>query len=152
MTPTFPIISIYDNRDLKVLESEYPLKLMSLHEYFIQKNARTVYYDKNGLKWKLSIHSEKYKPTFVTKLLARTIYSPIIMVQRTWTLIGPYFLDEVINKINYRLELDRDIITQFIGVDELKAKVTCCTTFESITKFMNEYIFKPGPQLMRKVV
>ena len=152
MTPCFPIISIYSNSDVKILESEYPLKLMSLHEYLKQKVSRTVYYDKAGLRWTLSIHSEKYKSTFITKLLARTVYSPIILVKRTWTLDGPYSLIELIKKINHRIELDRDIITQYIGVDELKAKVTRCTTFENIIKVLNNDIFIPGPQLMRKVV
>ena len=151
MTPQFPVISIYRNRDIDVLESESPLKYMSLHEYINNKAADSVYYDENGFKWTLSLHSA-YKPTIATKLLARTFYSPVIVVHRTWTQVGSYPLTELIQRINHSIELDYDIITRYKGVDELKATVARCTTFKGMIMVVYDHVFKPAPKRMNKVV
>ena len=114
MTPPFPIVTIYRDNAIDILNGEYPLNQTTLYAYIKHESDRSRYYDKDGFIWTSSIYSQKYKPTLLTKLLANTFYNPTIKVDRTWIKIGRYELSELKEKINHCIDLDADILTQFI--------------------------------------
>jgi hypothetical protein len=150
MTPSFPIVTIYHENSIDILNGEYPLNQTTLYGYIKYKSDKYIYYDKDGFKWESSINSQKYKPTLLIKLLANTFYNPTIKVERNWTKVGGYELSELIEKGNQCIDLDHDVLTQFIDASDLKAKVSNSQTFEDVVTTLFDYVFKPNPTLIRE--
>jgi hypothetical protein len=132
MTPPFPIVTIYRENAIDILNGDYPLDHTTLCSFVKHNPDSSVYYDKNGFKWTSSIYSQKYKPTLLTKLLANTFYNPTIEVQRSWVKIGRYELSELIEKVNHCIDLNDDLLTQFIEGSALKAKVNNSQTLATL--------------------
>jgi hypothetical protein len=151
MTPPFPIVTIYRENAIDILNGDYPLDQTTLYGYFKHESDKSVYYDKDGFKWTSSIYSQKYKPTLLTKLLANTLYNPTIKVERTWAKIGHYELSELIEKVNHCIDSDDDVLTQFIEGSELKAKVSNSQTFDDIVRTLIDYVFKPNSKVIGEV-
>jgi hypothetical protein len=151
MTPPLPIVTIYREKGIDILNGEYPLDQTTLYGYIRHNSDKAIYYDKDGFKWTSEIYSQKFQPSFLTKLLARTFYNPIIKVERTWTKIGRYTLPELIEKVNHCIDLDDDLLTQFIGASELKLKVKQSKSFEELVKLLFDYVFKPNHGVIGEV-
>ena len=151
MTPTLPIVTIYREKGIDILGDEYPLDQTTLYGYIKHESDESIYYDKGGFKWTSTINSQKYKPSLLTKLLANTFYNPTIKVERTWSKIGRYELSELIEKINRCIDLDDDVLTQFIEASKLKAKVSKSDSFERLVELLFDYVFKPNPKVIGEV-
>lgn len=149
MTPPLPIVAIYIEKGVDILTGEYPLDRVTLYGYIKHKVDDTTYYDKDGFKWRSDIYAQK--PSFLKKLLAKTFYNPLIKVERTWIKIGPYALPELIEKVNRCIDLDDDVLTQFIDASELKTKVSQSETFNGLVKILFDYAFKPDPEEVGEV-
>jgi hypothetical protein len=123
----------------------------TLYGYIRHTADEGIYYDKDGFKWTSAIYSRKFKPSFLTKLLANTFYNPTIKVERTWTKIGRYELSELKEEVNHCIDLDDDVLTQFIGASELKLKVKQSNSFEELVWLLFDYVFKPNPKVTGEV-
>ena len=151
MTPPLPIVTIYREKGIDILNGEYPLDQTTLYGYIKHNADEAIYFDKDGVKWTLAIYSRKFKPSFLTKLLANTFYNPTIKVERTWTKIGRYELSELIEKVNHCIDLDDDVLTQFIDASQLKLKVKQSNSFEELVRLLFDYVFKPNQEVIGEV-
>lgn len=106
----------------------------------VQKNFQA--YDKDGFLWRVSEIDSNYRINALTKLLAYTVYNPIIKVSLTWTKIGGYKLDELKKDICNQTDRDDDVITQFSDGEVIKEKVKECKSFDDLIRILSKYIFK----------
>lgn len=151
MAPPFPIVTIYRENAIDILNGEHALNQTTLYGYIKHESDKNIYYDKDGMQWTSSIYSQKYKPTLLTKLLASTFYNPTIKVERTWAQIGRYELPELIKQVIHCMDLDDDVLTQFIGASELKLKVSQSNSFEELVRLLFDYVFKPNQEVIGEI-
>ena len=148
MTPTFPIISIYLERGLEILNTQDPLDQITLNGLVKFDSNDCLYYDQLGIEWKSEIVSSNQKITFLSKLLAKSLYNPLVAIKRSWIQNGNCTLQDLVKKINYCIDNDDDVLTQFVDADNLKSKVDMCEDFDSLVKTLTDLIFKPNLQLI----
>jgi hypothetical protein len=79
MTPMFPIITFYNNA-VEIIPDETHLTKATVLGVLEGKN-RSLAYDISGDKWNYELTSTQVKDTFVTRLLAKTLYNPFVKVQ-----------------------------------------------------------------------
>lgn len=140
--PTYPIILTDPGGYLDLIDNEDGLtdsNVLGLIKE-VQKNFQA--YDKDGFLWRVSEIDSNYRINALTKLLAYTVYNPIIKVSLTWTKIGGYKLDELKKDICNQTDRDDDVITQFSDGEVIKEKVKECDSFDDLIRILNKYIFK----------
>lgn len=149
MTPTFPIISIYRERGLEILNTHDPLDQITLNGIVKFDINDCLYYDQLGIVWTSEIVSSNKKITSLSKFLAKSLYNPLVVIKRSWIQNGNYNLQDLVKKINYCIDNDDDVLTQFVDADDLKSKVNMCRDFDSLVKTLTDLIFKPDLQMIR---
>ena len=107
-------------------------------------------YDKQGNKWSYKQVSDKFKSTFLTKLLAKTFYNPLLEAKVIWTQVGSYQIKELQNKLKYCIDKDDDIITQFEEGDVIKSNLDKSDTFDNILEVLKKYVFEVNEEQLWK--
>ncbi len=148
MKPKFPLISIY-NKALDIIPSEN--NLMSATVYGVLKGTLdSVAFDKDGTKWKYGLIANKKIDSLLTKILAYTIYNPIIQVTPNWTESGKYSLEELKSSICTCIDRDDDILTQFVEPERLKKIINDSDSFMTIHKALSDYVFEVDEEELYK--
>ena len=143
MSPPLPLIAIASkNASLLLITGDFPLHQASAL-YLFKSDENTCYYDGDGKVWKSRIIPLSYKPTLFKKLLAYTFYNPLLAVTRTWDQVSTYSLTELKGQISKCIDRDDDLMTQWIGPDELKELLLICDDFSAIVKMLSDYVFYP---------
>lgn len=140
--PTYPIILTDPSGYLDLIDNEDGLtdsNVLGLIKE-VQKNFQA--YDKDGFLWRVSEIDSNYRINALTKLLAYTVYNPIIKVSLAWTRIGVYKLDELKTDICNQTDKDDDVITQFEDGEVIKDNLKTCDSFDDIVRILNKYVFK----------
>lgn len=145
MTPLLPLILFYRD-SIDIVNGAYPLNKTNLLGLLRSSTDNSIYYDKEGMVWSSTISSNRYKPTFINKLLANTFYNPSITVNRTWAQLRVYHLQELKDRINHCIDKDDDILTQFVEGHTLKTKVNSCKDFDAIVQTLLKYVFQPDEE------
>ena len=138
--PELPIISIYKNVGIEVINKE-------TIKYFERASAYGLIQDSNDAKmyssemeiWNLEQKTNKFKNTKWNKFLAKTVYNPSFNVTLFWKKVGAYKLTELKAKIINCIEKDDDILTQFVEADFLMYKVEHSTGFAELVSLLNKY-------------
>ena len=144
MIPTLPLIAITSKHAcLDLITKDSPLHQTNAFSLFKADEKNICYYDGNGKVWKSQITPLAYKPTLFKKLLACTFYNPVLSVKRTWDQVNAYPLPELKDQIVRCIDKDDDILTQWIGADELKKELLTCNDFSAIVKMLSDYVFYP---------
>jgi hypothetical protein len=137
--PKFPIISIYNN-SLNIISSEMELTHATVIG-IIKGSVDSFAFDTDGNKWNYYLKSDRVKDNFRTRLLANTIYNPVVNVIPQWNKTGSYHINELKDVIKRQINQDDDILTQFVEPETLKQAIDNSNSFEEICKTLNKYVF-----------
>ena len=140
MKPKFPIISFYNNAVDLIPDESYlgQAKVLGI----LKGNKNSVEYDSDGKKWNLKLTSDKITDSFLTRLLAYTIYNPTVAVIPKWKLISEFELNEIKLELIKCVDDDDDILTQFIDSDQIKNHINTAESFEIIYNILLKYVFE----------
>ncbi|MBK9284762.1 MAG: hypothetical protein IPM51_10655 [Sphingobacteriaceae bacterium] len=150
MTPEFPLISVYKDRGLNVFKDDSLFRKVTTYTLISQNPDENNFYDRYGKRWTFRFINDKIKNDFKTRLLANTIYNPMVSVDLDWKLNGSYDLSELKNAIFLCVDKDDDIITQFEEADIIKNAIRNCETFDDIVFALNKYVFEVDEQRLLK--
>jgi len=139
--PTFPLISIYNEEVLELMQSEEGYSNATAFGLIKQKD-NNVAFDNKGVKWNYLYKAAKFKNDFITRLLTNTIYNPKLKVTLEWRKIGNYNIAELKEAINRCVDKDDDIVTQFAEGETIKEAVNSSDSFIEITKVLKKYVFE----------
>jgi hypothetical protein len=141
--PVFPVIIIDKAGSLSMCSTELELMTTRASVIFNRRifNDRIVF-DCQGFVWSFHMENKKIKAGFIRKLLAKTIYNPIISATVVWKRQGNYEL-ETLKKILYEIiEKDDDVLTEYFGAETLKSAISQGNTFPELKSILNQYIFE----------
>ena len=145
--PYFPLIAVGNDGIFDVMLSDAGLSKASTRALM-----NTAYFDgvdlfdKTNGKWKYRQVSAQLRNSWLTKLLARTVYNPILNAEVIWTFNGTYQLFELKAKLKNCVDKDDDIITQFEEADIIKSAIGKAENFNEILEVLNKYVFEVNPE------
>ena len=140
--PVFPLISIDNDGVFDIILSAVAFsnastRILTNTTYF----DKIELFDRNSCKWKHRQVSADLKNNWLTKLLANTVYDPILNTKVIWTFDVIYQMNELKEKLKDCVDKDDDIITQFEEADAIKASIGKATNFDEILIVLNKYVF-----------
>jgi hypothetical protein len=94
--------------------------------------SRLIAYDANGRKWLSKGINSSYQRTWWRVLLANTVYNPRMTIDLVWSEPVPYALDELKRAYVHAVDLDDDILTQFVDAPELKERILLAQSFDEL--------------------
>lgn len=138
--PKLPLISIYKNRGIEIIDNETIKYFHRANAYnLIQDYSDAEMYSNELEKWNLEQKTDKFKNTKWNRFLAKTIYNPSFNVSLSWKKIDNYKLDELKTKIINCIEKDDDILTQFVEADFFISKIENSINFSQLVDNLNKY-------------
>ena len=146
--PQFPIIAANESYFVQVIREAFPERSRVLG--VLKQRVDGLFFDCTGVKWTLRITSDRARNTWLSRLLAETIYNPTIPVKFEWTAIGRYQLEELKGAICERLEKDDDVLTQFVEAKVIAGALDKTTSFEQIIGVLDKYIFEVDEEALWK--
>lgn len=145
--PSLPLIAIYTDCCLVIVESQNWLAKSTLYAFSRYKTENCLYYDLSGGLWRLALDSAKYSPSPLSRLIS-VFYNPSFQVKLHWQYMGHFTLEDLKERIFYCIDHDDDVLTQFIGSKTLKSKLAQCNTFDQVIRVLNDCVFKPNLDLI----
>lgn len=142
MTPNFPIISFHKNQFQIIQSEEYLSHTTILALSSPAEHIDNYEIDSNLDKWKYGIDGSNHKLTAWKKFLAKTFYNPVVKVNIVWKKIGSSNIKALKENIYKCLEMDDDILTQFIDAQTIIKHLTSAQTFNDICDTINKFIFE----------
>jgi hypothetical protein len=140
MQPDFPIISIYDNEVIELLNDEKILKRGNALGLLIKSDK--ILFDNSGVKWTYTLlTNRKIIDNNLFRLIYKWFYNPVFTGDINWIKIGRYDIDELKNSIKLCIDKDDDILTQFLDSVTLKTKIENCGSFENIWQTIDKYVY-----------
>jgi hypothetical protein len=140
MKPKFPIISIYNDAVDLIPDETFLEKAKVLG--ILKGNLDSIVFDSNEKKWTYKLNADKVTDNFMTRFLANTFYNPTVNVIPEWKMIGVYEIDEIKKELIKCIEKDDDILTQFIGSEEIKNYINKVNSFDAIYNVLHKYVFE----------
>jgi len=141
--PIFPLIAISKDDSLNLVPDEkYFSKVATSALINPVVFQNTILFDSENNKWTYKQTSEKFKNTFLTRILANTFYNPLLYAKVIWTKVDTYHIDDLKEKLKTCVDKDDDIITQFEEPEVIKSAIGNAVTFAEILKVLNKYIFE----------
>lgn len=131
MMPTFPIIEINDLGCLIGTEKLDDMTRCSLVGICQRRYERASYYDSKGILWSVRVSKAPYPVNIWTKIMGQ-IYNPRFSVELQWVTERPYEFRELQEAICKCVDMDDDILTQFIEADKLKKLVLETSDFHHL--------------------
>lgn len=89
-------------------------------------------FDAHGLLWRVDRIDTEQRLTWLTKVLARTVYNPCIQTTVVWAEPVKYGIDELKAAYTRAVELDDDSLTQFVDGQELRNRIAACSGFNEV--------------------
>ncbi|WP_306640165.1 hypothetical protein [Sanyastnella coralliicola] len=140
MTPQFPIISVY-NDGIEIFEDESHLASATVLAVLKgEKDSKA--YDGNGKKWNYKLVSSKVKDNFLTRVLANTVYNPIVKVHPKWSKSSDFDIHELKTIVQHCIDNDDDVLTQFVDAKTLKQHIANSPAFEDVYNVLKKYSFE----------
>jgi len=99
------------------------------------------FFDAQYNKWTYQLTAEKFKNTFITRILSKLFYNPSFDAKVIWTLYDTYELDDLKAQITKCIDQDDDILTQFTEAEIINSGIKSSSSFDNLIKLLNEYIF-----------
>lgn len=146
--PHFPIIAANDSHFVQVIKAPWAESGNVLG--VLKQKVDDLFFDSSGVKWTVRSTSDRVRNTWLTRLLAETVYNPRIPVKVEWTAIGRYHIEELKAAIREQLEKDDDILTQFVDADTIKAGLNAAKSFQEVIAMLNKYVFEVDEEALWK--
>ena len=135
---------------LDIIEDEKPFAKVSVLTIINNRPNNTIIYDGENNKWTYELTSDQYNNTFLTRLLAKTIYNPQLDATVNWSRLGTYSLEELKDEIYACIDADDDILTQFEEGDHIKSVIDNCIDFQAIIRQLKKYVFEVDEEKLWK--
>ena len=146
--PAFPLIVADDRHGVQIVDEDIGQRANVLG--VLTRDPNGVEYDSAGTKWKKIVSSPDVRDTWMTRLLARTIYNPIVPVEVKWVSLGSYTIQELVHAIHEQIDKDDDILTQFVDADTIKAGIDAARSFQDLVVALNKYVFEVDEESLWK--
>ncbi|QEE48020.1 hypothetical protein FUA48_00025 [Flavobacterium alkalisoli] len=140
MKPVFPLIDIYDSYHVDLIPAEENLSKAPATELLIKDN-HSLLYDSQGNIWKYYLKSDLFEDTVVNRVVAHTLYNPEFEVEPVWEHAGEYHIEGLKEEIQYCIDYDEGIITQYEDADIIKKEIAICFSFADVVDVLNKYVF-----------
>lgn len=140
LSPSYPLIAANDSYFVQIIPED--VWGTGNVRGVLRQDPDALFYDRNGHKWTKRGSSPKVKPNFLTRLLAETVYNPIVPIHVEWTYAGTYALEELKAAIARQVDKDDDILTQFLDGATVKAEVDAADSFEAVIAALNATVFE----------
>lgn len=151
ITPVFPLIAIGEDSVVELIPSDnYFAKVATSALLDKTLFQQTHLFDKSGNIWMYEQVCDKFKNNFLTRLLAKTFYNPLLDAKVIWTKSSTYQLKELQEKLKHCVDKDDDIITQYEESDVIKTAIDRSATFDDIVVVLNKYVFAVNEQALWK--
>ena len=137
LTPEFPILAVNDRGAVIGHEGADDLGRCSLVGLCQGKYERMRYYDAKGVLWSASVVKAPFKASIWTKILGQ-IYNPWFTVDLGWKDERTYEFPELQDDICMCVDMDDDILTQFIEADKLKKLIREASNFHHLFNRMKK--------------
>ena len=140
--PEFPAIIIDRLDSLSIASTELDLATTRASVIFNGTifNNRTVF-DCQGSVWSFHLENKEIKG-FIRKLLAKTLYDPLVSAKVVWKKKANYELKDLKETLYEMIEKDNDVLTQYFEAETLKLAVSQVKTFAQLISVLNQYIFE----------
>jgi hypothetical protein len=138
--PVFPLLAISPQNSLELLYDDSNLQRASAL-FLLQQKDSGYLYDAAGRKWTCAMSADSLKNTWLTRLLAHTVYNPLHKVTIKWIDHGSYNLYDLKEEINHCVDTDDDIITQFEEAEVIKAAIDRAISFDQLILALKKYVF-----------
>jgi len=113
-------------------QEEVPVRTMASRLGLIGGyDDHSVVFDSEGRLWKFRLEGSVERPSVLSRILAQ-FYNPSREVAVAWTLQRNYVFEELQAAYIRAVEMDDDILTQFVEFDELFERVEKCESFSDI--------------------
>lgn len=136
-TPDFPIFAINNRGGVIGHKAGDELNRHSLVGICQWEKFETRYFDAKGQIWSAHIADVPYPVNIWTKILGR-VYNPWFTVKFAWRTEGTYTLPELQERLCQCVNMDDDILTQFMEADKLKKLIRETKTFEHLFNRMKK--------------
>lgn len=156
--PTFPLICIAEDGTLDLVLTVTSLETASatslMRPSYFEKQ---ILFDVNCNKWQYRQVAKDFKNNFFSRFFAKVFYNKIYPVEVIWSYHNTYSIDELKEKINFCIDKDDDILTQFEEADVIKAAINKSLDFYGILQVLDKYVFSVneaqiwGEQEKRKI-
>ena len=139
MRPAPPFVALGPRGEIYVCDSDEPLRHASLYGVVRGFFAGLQAFDREGMAWRVQEVEGPYRITFLTKLLARTLYNPRFSVHLRWREDGRYQLPQLQDAICHAVDQDDDVSTQFISAERLKKVVRLSRSFDELVDKLRKH-------------
>ena len=99
-------------------------------------DSHGVVYDSEGLVWNYRWERPKKRPGMWAEVIAQ-IYNPVLEVNVVWARIREYPFEELRKGYIDAVELDDDILTQFVDGEELMERIKQAVDFPALVEVWN---------------
>jgi hypothetical protein len=141
--PEFPAIIIDRIDSLSIASTELDLETTRASVIFNGTifNNRKVF-DCQGSVWSFHLENKELKEGFIRKLIAKTLYDPLVSAKVVWEKKAYYELKDLKESLYEMIEKDDDVLTQYFEAETLKLAVSQVKTFLQLISMLNQYIFE----------
>jgi hypothetical protein len=129
--PEFPVIEIANRGSVAGYKAVAELCRHSLFGICHWKKFNARYFDAKGMVWSAHVVNAPYPVNIWTKILSQ-IYNPWFTIEFTWRGEGNYNFSELQEKLRKCVDMDDDIMTQFMEADDVKALIKEAQSFEEL--------------------
>jgi hypothetical protein len=144
--PTFPLILCDSSGYLDLIDNEKGLAQTNVLGFLKGAFLGFTAYDSTGLTWTVDELNTTYRINWLTKVLAYTIYNPIIKVTFQWRKGKAYKLDDLKRKVSKQVDKDDDVLTQYEAGKFIKQEIHKSESFSEIVAVLSKYVFKVNEQ------
>lgn len=145
--PDFPLLDIYKDDYFILINSNEELLRCRASVFFTQHKHKSFCFDAEGNKWEYILEPVYYKATTLNKVLSYIVFfNPFIDVLPVFSQVGNYELDELKSTLKKCVDVDDDVITQFVEGDVIKTAIDKASGFNEMLAVFEKYVFNPDEE------
>jgi hypothetical protein len=145
LKPSFPVITIQDDY-VNILPDDACMTRTTL--LGVISSRAVLAFDREGEHWHYTLVSPAVQDNFLTRLLANTVYNPMVDTQIQWVRVGNYALEELKTHLYTCLREDDDILTQFVSAETFRQAIAESATFDDLYQVLNRFVFEVDEGLL----
>ena len=145
-SPTYPLILCDKSGYLDLIDHDDNLAHTNVLGFLKGAYLGFTAYDNHGNTWTVKQLKTTYRINGLTRLLAYTIYNPIIKVTFQWKKGRGYQFDRLKQKIVKQIDKDDDVLTQYEDGEVIKQEIQKCESFSELIFILNKFIFQINEQ------
>ena len=134
-TPPCPLLLIVNN-GLELIETD-PEKSFTSVKSLNDRGDQPIAFDATGNKWTCDLQMVGAKPSLFAKL-----FNSPAQVRCLWKPLGPYDLTDLKQQLCICVDMDDDVLTQFVDRTTLKNAILASDGFEALLQTLKSHVFE----------